>query len=368
MRRDLRRETGRITIFAVALVVMLGVSGYASDERSSAELNTAATESVAADSVLLSAGMTGKIAAGDEADAGVSRAPDGTYEPDGFGWTGGSGRLEYIKCLSVKVKGGEAMATIEFASDKYDFVKVDGHKYAREGSGNSVFTIPVRINENTGIKGRTTAMSQPHWIDYDIFVLLKSADGAEDLYAETGVPGDTLSEDAPPVMGLSGGSAGETDDAELCRSFTYDGGICLLQIDVGTRSVLKPEAGTEGEGNGLYSGKIVNYLIVPEKTELPAGLDKAFVVIRQPVEAEYTVEDIKTARYDEIVLAKPDLIIVPGEQIKRFLWFGKSRREATEELLRSAETLGIPVLFDRSEQDRGRGGEAGWENIYDSFR
>ena len=53
---------------------------------------------------------------------------DGTYTPDKFSWSGGSGRTS-ISCSKVTVKNGKAYATISFSSDSYAYVKASGSKY-----------------------------------------------------------------------------------------------------------------------------------------------------------------------------------------------------------------------------------------------
>ena len=122
---------------------------------------------------------------------------DGTYEPASFTAEGGTGKVQ-ITCPEVTLEDGAAQALIEFSSPHYEWVKVDGVQYDPENAdekdrGNSVFRIPVRLDEEMTISGLTTAMSEPHEIEYTIFVSLtesgsaeaKTGSGAADIKADT---------------------------------------------------------------------------------------------------------------------------------------------------------------------------------------
>ena len=43
----------------------------------------------------------------------------------------------------------------------------------------------------------------------------------------------------------------------------------------------------EQEQAALYLNKVIKYLIVPENVEIPAGLDKEVIVVRQPADHVY---------------------------------------------------------------------------------
>ncbi|MDD6881369.1 MAG: hypothetical protein PUE18_07335 [Firmicutes bacterium] len=96
---------------------------------------------------------------------------DGTYTPS-FGFEGGSGRAT-IACNKVVVKNGKATATIVFSSPNFTWVKTGGKTYYNENKGgNSTFTIPVTLNGKTAISAETTAMSQPHVVDYTLYCFI----------------------------------------------------------------------------------------------------------------------------------------------------------------------------------------------------
>ena len=120
----------------------------------------------------------------------VDTLDDGSYVPTLFTVTGGTGKVK-ITCPEVVVTEGEAQARIEFSSPHYEWVKVDHVQYDPENADdadrdNSVFRIPVRLDEEMTISGLTTAMSEPHEIEYTLFISLtqedkkSAADGAGD--------------------------------------------------------------------------------------------------------------------------------------------------------------------------------------------
>ena len=100
--------------------------------------------------------------------------------PTLFTVTGGTGKVK-ITCPEVVVTEGEAQARIEFSSPHYEWVKVDHVQYDPENADdadrdNSVFRIPVRLDEEMTISGLTTAMSEPHEIEYTLFISLTQED------------------------------------------------------------------------------------------------------------------------------------------------------------------------------------------------
>ena len=127
----------------------------------------------------------------------VDTPEDGTYVPTLFTVTGGTGKVK-ITCPEVVVTEGEAQARIEFSSPHYEWVKVNDVQYDPENADdadrdNSVFRIPVRLDEEMTISGLTTAMSEPHEIEYTLFISLtqedkkSTADGAgEDAEGKDG--------------------------------------------------------------------------------------------------------------------------------------------------------------------------------------
>ena len=97
---------------------------------------------------------------------------DGTYTPEDFSFSGGSGKTT-ISCTKLTVSGGKATATIAFSSSSYTYVKASGGKFdASVVDGKSSFDIPVDLNADNSIIGCTTAMGTPKEIEYTIHVTL----------------------------------------------------------------------------------------------------------------------------------------------------------------------------------------------------
>lgn len=84
--------------------------------------------------------------------------------------TGGSGRSTIDSPALLKVEGDEVIAQIAWSSPNYDYMLVDGEKYAPVNEdGNSVFEIPVTVfDAEMEVTADTIAMSTPHEIDYTL--------------------------------------------------------------------------------------------------------------------------------------------------------------------------------------------------------
>ena len=95
---------------------------------------------------------------------------DGEYVID-VKLDGGSGRASVESPAKLTVSGGKATAHIVWSSNNYDFMIVDGEKYmpVNDNSGNSAFDMPVTAFDcKLPVQADTTAMSQPHLIDYTL--------------------------------------------------------------------------------------------------------------------------------------------------------------------------------------------------------
>ena len=94
---------------------------------------------------------------------------DGTYQIE-VAKEGGTGKADIESPTEMVIKDGEATMTVTWSSPNYDYMIVDGEKYEPVNeSGNSVFEIPVlKMNEPFKVIGDTTAMSEPHEIEYEL--------------------------------------------------------------------------------------------------------------------------------------------------------------------------------------------------------
>lgn len=95
---------------------------------------------------------------------------DGLYEIE-VTLEGGTGRASVKTPTMLEVMNGKMSARIEWSSDNYDYMIVDGEKYYPEIEyHHSVFDIPVAaLNRKITVTADTTAMSTPHEIEYTLY-------------------------------------------------------------------------------------------------------------------------------------------------------------------------------------------------------
>lgn len=108
----------------------------------------------------------------------VKELTDGTYYMD-VSLSGGSGRAGIESPALVVIEGGNASARIVWSSPYYEYMIVDGERYEPVSmEGNSVFEIPVLLNTEMTVSASTIAMSQPHLIEYRLYIDSSTAKGA----------------------------------------------------------------------------------------------------------------------------------------------------------------------------------------------
>ena len=134
-------------------------------------------------------------------EAPASMLADGDYLVN-VSLEGGSGRASVTSPAQVSVHDGKATARIEWSSPNYDYMLVEGTTYAPvNDEGNSVFEIPVlAFDEPFAVVGDTTAMSQPHEIEY---TLTFDSSSAEPVAGKSDGPGAVL-----PIAALVVAAAG----------------------------------------------------------------------------------------------------------------------------------------------------------------
>lgn len=95
--------------------------------------------------------------------------PDGSYLAD-VTLTGGSGRASVSSPAKLTVQNGEITAEIVWSSPNYDYMKIGTMQYpAAVTDGHAVCSIPVTVFDRAmPVKANTTAMSEPHEIDYTL--------------------------------------------------------------------------------------------------------------------------------------------------------------------------------------------------------
>lgn len=304
-----------------------------------------------ADSLPAEAFMEGRIATAES--LGLA---DGTYRID-VALGGGSGRTSVESPALLTVKDGRMTARIVFSSPNYDYMKVDGVQYDRVNEeGNSAFEIPVSgLDFPMAVIADTIAMSVPHEIEYTLTFDSSSLEPEGSL------------EDAKPFASM------ELHYADQFSVDYYDGGYKLISIKDGG-----------------------SYLVVPEGSEPPSGLSEEIVVLRQPLDHVYLVA---TSAMDFICgIESLDKIALSGTEASG--WYIKEAREAMEagdiayagkysapdyerilaagcdlavestmiyhspEVKEQMETLGIPVLVERSSYESHPLGRMEWIRLY----
>jgi len=348
---------------------------------------------------------------------------DGTYEPAFFTAEGGTGKVQ-ITCPEVTVADGAAQALIEFSSPHYDWVKVDGAQYDPENADkedreNSVFRIPVRLDEKMTISGLTTAMSEPHEIEYTILVSLteKGAAELEELEMAGGKAGGKTSPDAgadtapPELPGLTYVSAMDTAYAEAFDIYTYraeDSGAEYRLIDVhnsgqylllpqqdADQNAGKKDKETTGEntsGQKISDGQKTSAGQSAILEDLPAGI----TILQAPLDDLYVAATSSMALFDaagaldqvRLTGTKADgwYIDGPREALKNgsMVYAGKYSAPDyellassgcdlavesmmilhTPEVKEKLEELGIPVFIDTSSTESHPLGRTEWVRLY----
>ena len=94
---------------------------------------------------------------------------EGNYSFEGE-LAGGSGRAHFDGPLLLTVEEDGCFLTFTMSSPFYDYVLVNGERFEPlERDGNSTFRVPlVMLNEDFLFTADTTAMSEPHEIDYSV--------------------------------------------------------------------------------------------------------------------------------------------------------------------------------------------------------
>jgi iron complex transport system substrate-binding protein len=338
--------------------------------------------------------------------------------------SGGSGRAKVESPAKLTVIAGVSTAVITWSSPYYEYMLVDGvYYYPVNAEGNSVFEIPVTLDEDMTIRARTVAMSQPHEIEYtmrfasdaikpvnvkgsnllkivllaspgfliftgliiflkqkiifflkqkkwSVFILLLFLiyiipPGCADNAADAGSGG--------PGGGLSRVSGMELQFAENFDVEYYKGGYALITIS--------------DEGR---------FLVVPENAEAPSGIAEDITVLKRPVKNIYLaatsamclfdaldslenirfsgsraedwyIENAKTAMVSGNILyagkySAPDYELIMSHSCQ--LAIESTMINHAPEVKEKLEYVGIPVLTDQSSYESHPLGRTEWIKLY----
>ncbi len=98
----------------------------------------------------------------------VPFVPEGEYTVD-VTMTGGTGRASIESPAVLVSKNYTLWAEIVWSSTHYEYMLVDDVQYDRlDAEGNSVMRIPVVLDQDMTVSALTTAMSEPHLIEYTL--------------------------------------------------------------------------------------------------------------------------------------------------------------------------------------------------------
>ena len=428
------RRSLRVT--AVVLFIMLAISACAGAGGNSADagdtgaggLKGASAEQASDHSMEESADEGGDAGSGAETDVPVSGTlSDGTYVPTMFTAEGGTGKV-IITCPEVVLSGEDVQALIEFSSPHYEWVKVDGVQFDAENAGeadrrNSVFRIPAVLDEKLKISALTTAMSEPHEIDYTLFISLtqkdesgtegekeaeKEAEAAEGQSADEKTAegktaeGKTAPEktaegknkeekesEPPAIEGLVYVESMETAFAETFDIYTYrlaDGSAedtCrLIDVHDSGSYLILPESGSAGKSAAWQKTADA----VPASiTVLQAPLDNLYVAATSSMalfDAAGAIEQVKLTgtKADGWYIDAPKKALAEG----RMTYAGKYSAPDyellaasdcqlavesmmilhTPEVKEKLEELGIPVFIDTSSNESHPMGRTEWVRLY----
>ena len=287
-------------------------------------------------------------------EAGAGR-PDGSYVPASFQVQGGTGKVK-ITCPEVVLRQGRAEAQIEFSSPNYEWVRADGVQYEPENAGEddrrtSVFRIPVLLDEEMTISALTTAMSEPHEIEYTLLISLTEA--METYYAEA------------------------FDVYYYRRTDGTKGAYCLIDIHGSGQYLLTPD---EDSGDPAWAAELPDSITV-----LGACPDNIYVAATSSMalfDAAGALDRVKLTgtKADSWYIDAPKKALEDG----RMVYAGKYSAPDYELLTSSGcdlavesimilhapevkeklEELGIPVLIDTSSTERHPLGRTEWVRLY----
>ena len=313
--------------------------------------------------------------------------PDGIYQADVV-LGGGSGRASVDSPCEVIIEEGKATAKITWSSSHYDFMIVNDETfYPVNNEGNSQFEIPVVPGEEMAVQADTTAMSQPHLIDYTLTLTMLSdedaasgevsagaddEDAAADPY-DTAEAGTSAGDGPPEIDGLLYVSEMEKHYAEDFSVFYYENGYKVLAASSGRTYLLVPEGGevpeTLPDDMIILQAPVQNmYLAASSAMALFHALDALDVIAFSGTETDgWYIEDAAAAmEAGEIRFAgkysQPDYegLIDGGCDLA----VESTMILHTPEVQEKLEVLGIPVLIDESSHESHPLGRTEWIRFY----
>ena len=320
---------------------------------------------------------------------------------------GGSGKAAVLSPAVFEIQDGKIRVLLEWSSPNYDYMRVGEEKYLSicQGEG-SVFLINLSSFEPQKIVADTTAMSVPHEIEYELVPDIEKAEKAEELresfleFEREGTEGNYQKiknllnvEKSSKRQGEDLEAAEKTEDTVVPRTIPSLKKISSLSLEYARQFAVDYY---EGGYVLLEIAQSGTYLVVPEGKEVPEGLDADIIVLSKSLEHIYLAATSAMDLFcsldavDKITLSGTD---VDGWYIKEakkamedghMVYAGKYRTPDYERILAGGcdlaiestmiyhnpevkeklETLGIPVLVERSSYESHPLGRMEWIKLY----
>ena len=196
--------------------------------------------------------------------------------------TGGSGRASVESPAEVTEQDGALAVQLIWSSANYDYMMVDGTKYENEAAAgdNSTFTIPfTAYDEPLTVTADTTAMSQPHEIEYQITV--SSPDESDSNEPKANSSNTNTSDSASEST-----ARGDIEEAPEIRGLTYQSKEKLTAAKEYTIDYYEADGKTY---TLLIIGAKDQFLLIPEGGSVPKSLSKDITPLQLPLTNTYVV-------------------------------------------------------------------------------
>ncbi|MCR4568085.1 MAG: ABC transporter substrate-binding protein [Pseudobutyrivibrio sp.] len=294
---------------------------------------------------------------------------------------GGSGRASLESPAKVTVEEGRKTVELVWSSPNYDYMIVDDVKYDNEAEAgeNSVFTIPF-LEYDTGfdVVADTTAMSKPHEIEYKITVYSPGK--------EKDVDGSVAVDSSPSAdrdESISLGKLKNTSSLalEYAKEYTVDyysdeagNAYSLITIgkDVEPQYFLLGQAKNKPDGvsdNVTYINQVdTTYLVSTSVMDLIAAIDALDSIrLSGTDKKDWDIAEARDKMKSEEILyagkySAPDYELLVSEKCNFAI--ENTMIYHNPEVKEKLESLGIPVMVERSSYENNPLGRLEWIKLY----
>ena len=303
---------------------------------------------------------------------------------------GGTGKAYIQSPVEVQISGNDITACFIWSSKNYDYMIVDGNRYDNENpGGESTFHVKVKsLDEPLKVIGDTTAMSEPHEIEYVITWLQETGENEiatnSDASNDKGTVTDSSKNSERSAADSSGdfekvefkdqpeGSEEKLSYAECFRILDYDG-FKLVQIKNSGNYVVVDEGAQEPE---ITSGQAIILKKPFDKTYLDSSSVMDYIrelgcmdsIRMTGTEADkwYISEAKEAMEKGDIIYAgkysAPDYELILQEKCN--LTIENTMIYHSPEVKEKLEELGIPVLVETSSYESHPLGRLEWIKLY----